>query len=80
MSFKPGNTPLKSAELPQIKITGHAGSVIDSCIEKRILDRDIEILVAPFELKNETRCWQMEFWGKWMLSAVEDWNTIATPD
>jgi DUF1680 family protein len=60
--------------LQQVKITGHAGSVIDACIEKRILDRDIEMLVAPFELKDETRCWQMEFWGKWMLSAVEAWK------
>ncbi len=80
MSFTPVNKEGKNESSPQVKITGHAGSVIDACIEKRILDRDIEMLVAPFELKDETRCWQMEFWGKWMLSAVEAWKYTKSPE
>jgi len=74
MSFTLEKEDEKYKTFPQIKIGGHAGSVIDACIEKRILGRDAAMLIAPFELKDETRCWQMEFWGKWMLSAVDAWK------
>ena len=54
-----------------IQIKGYAGSIIDQCIDSRIKGQDIDHLVEPFKLKNETWCWQSEFWGKWMLSAVD---------
>lgn len=54
----------------KIKIDGYVGEKIDLIIEKRILGQDVGMLVDPFKLKNETWCWQSEFWGKWMLSAT----------
>jgi len=54
----------------QIKINGYIGEKIHQVIEKRVLGQDVDMLVGPFKYKNETWCWQSEFWGKWMLSAV----------
>jgi DUF1680 family protein len=53
-----------------LNVKGYAGQVIDECIEKRIMGQDVDHLILPFTLKNETRAWQSEFLGKWMLSAV----------
>src|SRR5690606_32958047 len=36
-----------------------------------IMIQDVDDLVEPFKSKSETRLWQSEFWGKWMLSACE---------
>lgn len=54
----------------QIKINGYLGDKIDQVIERRIIGQDVDMLIEPFKYKNETWCWQSEFWGKWMLSAV----------
>lgn len=60
--------------LEQIKIKGWLGDKIDLCIHNGIAERSVENLVAPFRTRTETRCWQTEFWGKWMLSAVDAWR------
>ena len=57
-----------------IEISGFAGDKIDLCINEQIKKRDIEHLIEPFRNKTETRLWQSEFWGKWMLSAVDAWK------
>jgi DUF1680 family protein len=69
--------PVKSSD---IKIRGYSGEKIDLCISERIKKQDIEHLIEPFRLKNETRWWQTEFWGKWMLSAVEAWKYNQDPE
>lgn len=51
-------------------IKGYPGEIIDKCIVKRIKGQDVDHLIEPFTLKNETSAWQSEFLGKWMLSAV----------
>ena len=53
-----------------IKIMGVVGQRLDASYEHRILAQDVDRLVAPFEQRTETRCWQSEFWGKWFTSAV----------
>lgn len=63
-----------------IVLKGHAGEIIDKCIEKRIKAQDVDQLIDPFKLKNETRCWQTEFWGKWMLSAVGAYEYTKDPE
>jgi hypothetical protein len=65
---------IESAVGQDLKFNGYVGDRIDQIISKRILAQDVGMLVAPFELKNETRCWQSEFWGKWMLSAVSTYQ------
>jgi DUF1680 family protein len=59
-----------SIDSTSVNIEGFVGKKIDLIIEKRIIGQDVDMLVDPFKLKNETWCWQSEFWGKWMLSAV----------
>ena len=72
---KNANQPkLSTLSVSDVKITGYPGSVIDLCINERIKKQDIEHLVVPFRSQTETRLWQSEFWGKWMLSAVDAWR------
>lgn len=63
-----------------MKIGGIPGAIIDKCIDVRVKGQDIDHLIAPFKLKNETRCWQSEFWGKWMLSAVGAYQYTKDPE
>ncbi len=49
----------------------HLGNRIDLIIKNSIEAQDPEELVAPFRTRKETRLWQTEFWGKWMLSAAK---------
>lgn len=57
-----------------VKLQGYPGQKIDLCISEQIKKQDIEHLIEPFRHKTETRLWQSEFWGKWMLSAVAAWK------
>ena len=61
-------------------IMGYPGEVIDKCIDVRIKGQDIDHLIEPFKLKNETWCWQSEFWGKWMLSAAGAFEYTLDPE
>lgn len=63
-----------------LKIKGFPGEVIDKCIDVRIKGQDVDHLIEPFKLKNETRCWQSEFWGKWMLSAALAYKYTKDPE
>jgi uncharacterized protein len=71
---------LTPVSLSDVKISGYTGEKIDLCISERIKKQDIEHLIEPFRLKNETWAWQSEFWGKWMLSAVEAWKYTQDPE
>lgn len=65
---------LTSVKPSAVKINGYPGEKIDLCINERIKKQDVEHLIEPFKFKNESWAWQSEFWGKWMLSAVEAWK------
>ncbi|HSM47789.1 MAG TPA: hypothetical protein VK872_08250, partial [Draconibacterium sp.] len=54
---------LTPVSLSDVKISGYTGEKIDLCISERIKKQDIEHLIEPFRLKNETWAWQSEFWG-----------------
>lgn len=58
-------TPLESC-----RIDGYIGQRLDGVYDNRILTTDVDHLIEPFRHRNETRCWQSEFWGKWFTSAV----------
>jgi DUF1680 family protein len=53
-----------------VKINGFVGQKLDASYANRILKQDVNRLVAPFNNRTETSCWQSEFWGKWFTSAV----------
>jgi len=53
-----------------VVINGYLGDKMNLCISQRIKKQDVEHLIEPFRSRNETRLWQTEFWGKWILSAI----------
>lgn len=64
----------------QVLIQGYLGHRIDQVIENRVKKEGVEALVEPFRHKTETRMWQSEFWGKWMLGAVDACRYKNDPD
>ena len=75
--------PVRSQDIPmslqtvdphQLQLGGFVGYRTELILKKRVLAQDYDYLVEPFRHKNETRLWQMEFWGKWMLGAVAAWE------
>jgi DUF1680 family protein len=51
-------------------IHGFVGVKLDSAYNNRIMAQNVDRLVSPFRNRTETSCWQSEFWGKWMTSAI----------
>lgn len=71
---------LTPATISDIKLRGYPGEKIDLCINERIKKQDVEHLIEPFRNKTETRLWQSEFWGKWMLSAIAAYKYQPEPE
>ncbi len=68
--------------VPQVntKIGGYIGQKIDLCIAERIKKQDVQHLIEPFQTRKETRLWQTEFWGKWILSAIAAYEYNRDPE
>ncbi|MDP3913514.1 MAG: glycoside hydrolase family 127 protein [Bacteroidota bacterium] len=78
---KPAKTDLLESIIPaNIKINGYLGEKIDLCIGERIKKQDVQHLIDPFKTRNETRMWQTEFWGKWILSAIASYEYNQDPE
>jgi DUF1680 family protein len=52
------------------KISGFVGEKLENAANNRVFAQDVNRLLEPFRKRDETRCWQSEFWGKWFTSAV----------
>ena len=63
-----------------VKFEGYLGDKMNLCIEKRIKAQNVDHLVEPFRHKDETRLWQSEFWGKWILSAIGAYDYNHDPE
>jgi DUF1680 family protein len=50
--------------------SGFIGDKLDAAYHNRIMVQDVNRLVQPFLNRTETSCWQTEFWGKWITSAI----------
>jgi hypothetical protein len=61
-------------------LKGLVGQRLDSVYAHQMLGQEVARLVAPFKDRNEARCWQTEFWGKWFTSAVLAYRYRATPE
>ncbi len=59
---------LKPSE--SVKLQGFVGDRLNASYLNRIIAQNVDRLVAPFNNRTETSCWQSEFWGKWFTSAV----------
>jgi hypothetical protein len=78
---KPAKTDLLESIIPaNIKIKGYLGEKIDLCIVERIKKQDVQHLIDPFKTRTETRMWQTEFWGKWILSAIASYEYNQDPE
>ncbi|HKK43126.1 MAG TPA: beta-L-arabinofuranosidase domain-containing protein [Bacteroidales bacterium] len=73
-SFNSIHDHLRVFDPSATQIGGYLGTKISLVIERRIKAEEPSYLVEPFRHKEETRLWQTEFWGKWMLSAAAAYN------
>ena len=81
VQVQPAKTDLIEAWKPSdIQIHGYLGEKIDLCISQRIKKQDVQHLIEPFKTRNETRLWQTEFWGKWILSAIASYEYNRDPE
>src|SRR5688500_12822450 len=53
-----------------VKINGFVGEKLANAAANRVFAQDVNRLIEPFRHRDEARCWQTEFWGKWFTSAV----------
>lgn len=52
-------------------INGFLGQKLDSCIKNGIMEKEFELYIKPFAIRNDDPGkWQGEFWGKWFTSAA----------
>jgi len=69
--------------ITEVIATTHFSGSIDAkihlVIDEQIKSKDIDALIEPFFYKNETRLWQSEFIGKWMLGACSAYNYTKDP-
>jgi len=63
-----------------IQMNGYLGGKIDLCINQRIKNQNVNELIEPFRHRKETRLWQTEFWGKWILSAIGAYQYNHDPE
>ncbi|MFH0756937.1 MAG: beta-L-arabinofuranosidase domain-containing protein [Bacteroidota bacterium] len=47
--------------------------------ENRLIAQDMDQIIEPFRHRNESKWWQTEFWGKWMLSAAKAYEYSGDP-
>lgn len=62
------------AGIKNVKLSGYLGEKIDACIAGRVKTQDVDHLIEPFKTQTETRLWQTEFWGKWILGAIGSYH------
>ena len=53
-----------------MELKGWLGERLLHSMHNRIVAQNSDRLVQAFTTRNETSCWQSEFWGKWFTSAV----------
>jgi len=81
IQVKPAKTDLLESMIPaNVRINGYLGEKVDLCISERIKKQDVQHLIDPFKTRNETRLWQTEFWGKWILSAIASYEYNHDPE
>ena len=81
VQVQPAKTDLLEAWKPsEIQIHGYLGEKMDLCFSQRIKKQDVQHLIEPFKTRNETRLWQTEFWGKWILSAIASYEYNHDPE
>ena len=78
------NSSMPHASVPvdsgvKTRIGGFVGERIDVCMDGRVLTQDCEEIVDPFRHKEDTKSWQTEFVGKWLLGAIDLYEYSGDP-
>jgi len=64
-----------------VELHGVIGSAIDRCVERRVMAQDHDELVQPFrDHVDGARWFRGEFWGKWLVSAVQAYSYRPTKE
>ncbi len=66
--------PNEYPAVKNVEVKGYVGERISDCIARRVKGQDVNELVEPFRHRTESRLWQSEFWGKWMLGAISSYE------
>jgi len=61
-------------------LSGFVAERLEGAYHNRIMAQDVHQLVQPFLNRTETSCWQTEFWGKWITSAILAYRYNPTPE
>lgn len=69
----------RRSRVVDVRVSGYLGDRIDACIEHRVKAQDVNHLVEPFRHRTETSRWQSEFWGKWVLGAIDSYRYCPDP-
>ena len=66
--------------IQNIKLDGYLNHRIEQCISERVMKQDIDEILRPYSNRTETKMWQSEFWGKWMLGACDSYCYNGDPE
>ena len=61
---------LEPASPGSVHIAGRLGDKLDACIRNRLMDQDVQAVIAPYRAKTEVGGgdWRCEYWGKWFTT------------
>lgn len=76
---RPSTDKFNSPILSDVHLRGRLGRALDLCVKNRLAAQDWQRLVAAFQTRNEERCWQSEFWGKWFTAAAAAYGYTRDP-
>jgi DUF1680 family protein len=60
----------KPAGAGEVQLRGRLDDKLQRCVHNRLLDQDVQALVAPYRSKTEVGDgdWRCEYWGKWFTA------------
>ena len=63
-----------------LKFDGVFGDSLKTAYKNGVMGKDVDMLVYPFKVRNETRLWKGEFWGKWFTSGALAYAYMPTKE
>ena len=71
-----GGGPLRGSRIRGAKLTGHVGEALERHFNTAITKQNADELAAVFgkERFGKRGAWAGEYWGKWMMTAVNAWE------
>lgn len=71
---------VETTQVKSVAMEGYIGKRVDDCIRKRVMGQNVDELIEPFKLQDETNGrWASEFWGKWIQGAMASYQYNQDP-